>query len=292
MKTPFLLIGLSLAIGITIGYFIQVEPDTSTLSSMSTPDTPILAENQNTTESPVDHKFDTDIAELHRLLQNEINARQSLEQKLELLSVQVTSFDSDLQSMNEPDAANEAENIDELHAVNTRDNWFNEQALIDSGMDSAQARDLKFQFEQFEMEQLYLRDLSIREDWDRAKYKDEMQTLGSKKNELKNRLSESAYEAYLYASGQPNRVAVTAVLATAPASTAGILSGDSIIRYDNQRIYNGYDLRTATTAGDISDTVALEVERNGEIIQFYLPRGPLGIRMNSVSFAPWGYFCS
>ena len=58
------------------------------------------------------------------------------------------------------------------------------------------------------------------------------------------------------------------------------------MRYDNQRIYNWFELREATAAGDLSDTVAIEVDRDGETLQFYLARGPLGIRMNSVSVAP------
>jgi S1-C subfamily serine protease len=76
------------------------------------------------------------------------------------------------------------------------------------------------------------------------------------------------------------------VLESAQAGTAGIKPGDHIIRYDNQRIYNWRDLREATAGGSISDTVALEVEREGETIEFYLARGPLGIRMDSVSVAP------
>ncbi|UCH40821.1 MAG: hypothetical protein JSU67_03755, partial [Gammaproteobacteria bacterium] len=63
-------------------------------------------------------------------------------------------------------------------------------------------------------------------------------------------------------------------------------SGDQIIRYDNERIYNWRDLRNATTAGEITDTVEVEVEREGETLQFYLARGPLGIRMNSLRVAP------
>jgi len=79
---------------------------------------------------------------------------------------------------------------------------------------------------------------------------------------------------------------VTSVLASAPAGQAGIEAGDHILRYDNQRMYNWRDLRTATTSGDISDVVEVEVDRDGETLQFYLARGPLGIRMDSLSVAP------
>jgi len=131
-----------------------------------------------------------------------------------------------------------------------------------------------------------LRDQSIREKWSSEKLREAMQALESKEDELKNQLSETAYDAYLYASGRPNRVAVTSVLENAQAGLMGIKSGDHIIRYDNQRIYNWFDLREATASGNISDMVELQVERDDKMIQFYLTRGPLGIRMNSVSVAP------
>ena len=153
-------------------------------------------------------------------------------------------------------------------------------------MESVQAAQLKVFFEQLEMERLYLRDQSAREAWDRARLREEMRRLDSKEESLRDQLGDSAYDAYLYASGQPNRVAVTSVLASAQAGQVGIAAGDHILRYDNQRVYNWRDLRTATTSGDISDVVEIEVDRDGETLQFYLARGPLGIRMNSLSVAP------
>ena len=67
---------------------------------------------------------------------------------------------------------------------------------------------------------------------------------------------------------------------------AGIEAGDHILRYDNQRVYNWRDLRTATTSGDISDVIEVEVDRDGETRQCDHARGPLGIRMDSLSVAP------
>ena len=101
-----------------------------------------------------------------------------------------------------------------------------------------------------------------------------------------NQLSEAEYDSYLYASGQTNRVAVTSVLESAPAATAGIEPGDHIIRYDNQPIYNWRELREATSNGQIGETIAVEIDRDGDIVELYLARGPLGIRMNSLSVAP------
>ncbi len=64
------------------------------------------------------------------------------------------------------------------------------------------------------------------------------------------------------------------------------MSGDRILSYDNRRIYNWRDLREAMSGGSITDTISVEVERDGDRLQFYLARGPLGVRTDSRSIAP------
>ena len=287
MQSPVIYISLALAVGVAVGVMIQngfETPDLTVTTSIN--NTATMAGDGNSADEFDSARFVADIAELERLLQYEINARQELEKKFELLSQKEANFDSGSQSFLETEST-ESVSSDGESDVSTADRgWFNEQALIDSGMGSSQASELKGHFEQLEMERLYLRDRSIRESWSREKYREAVQSLDSKEGELENQLGESMYDSYLYASGRPNRVSVTSVFPSAQAGIAGIVSGDHIIRYDNQRIYNGFGLREATTGGNAGDTVALEVERDGKTIQFYLVRGPLGIRMNSVSVAP------
>jgi hypothetical protein len=281
MQSPLIYISLALAIGVAVGTIIQI--DSKSLDTTATPlsqNTAAMPGEGNSTDNLNPAHFVENITELKRLLKYETSARQALELKVEKLSHQVAAFDSRSQ------LPEKIENRGKSDVSSPEKNWFNEQALIDGGMGSSQASDLKLFFEKLELDGLYLRDQSIRESWSREKYREEMQTLASKEDELKGQLSESTYDSYLFASGRPNRVAVTSVFASAQAGIAGVVPGDHIIRYDNQRIYNGFDLQEATTSGNISDTVALEVEREGETIQFYLARGPLGIRMNSVSVAP------
>jgi predicted metalloprotease with PDZ domain len=277
MKSPIVLITLVFAVGIAIGVFAQNAPDTAEFAA----DQNTVAASDN---AVVIDPSTSNIAELNRLLQDEIKARKSLEQKFDALSRQVSEFTSNSQYQS-TDLSDQAESAQSLDSESDSD-WFNEQALVDSGMTGSQARELKVFFEQQELQQLYLRDQAIRESWDRQKYREEFQALNDEEDALKNRLGDSAYDAYLYASGQSNRVAVSSVLATAPAGTAGIQAGDHILRYNNQRIYSGFELRQATTGGNASDSVPVEVERDGQILEFYLIRGPLGIRMNSVSVAP------
>jgi predicted metalloprotease with PDZ domain len=277
MKSPIFLLTFVLTIGITIGFLIQRTPEATVLTAVdnSDPETGelILIDNSN-----------SDITELSRLMQREIKARRSLEQKLKQLNLQMSQLQSssgyqptNLSSQTDSPASSE---------IQADNDWFNEQALVDSGMTSSQAIELKSFFEQQELQQLFLRDQAVRESWDRQRYREEFETLNDEEDVLKAKLGDSAYDAYLYASGQSNRVSVISVLATAPAGTAGILAGDYILRYDNQRIYSGIELRQATTGGNATDSVSVQVERDGEILEFYLKRGPLGIRMNSASAAP------
>lgn len=244
-----------------------------------------LSVERNSPEQPATIQFSGDIKKLQQLLEAEITARKSLEDKLEALNRKVADLDQNIQ-LASIDSSAEIDIDGQTNAANSEQNWFNEQALIDSGMSSSLATELKAFFEQQELDRMYLRDQSVRESWDRQKFRDEIQKLTETGDAFLNQLDESAYDAYLYASQQPNRVKVTSVLDSSQAGTAGIQPGDHIIRYDYERIYSGFALRHATSGGDINESVAVEVERNGEILDFYLSRGPLGIRMNAVSVKP------
>jgi C-terminal processing protease CtpA/Prc len=286
MKNSLIIISAAFVSGVAIGLIIQNDPETTDLKVTSvTRGTAIEADDRNVAKNPDGGQVTLNLNKLNRLLQREIRARQALEQKFDSLSSQMANLDNNNESF-KVIHGEQVESKDEFEISGADDKWFNEQALIDNGMVGSQANELKTYFEQLELERLYLRDRSIREGWDDERLGEAMQILADKEDDLKNRLSESDYDAYLYASGQTNRVTVTNVLASAEAGTAGIQSGDYIIRYDNQRIYSGFELQLATSSGSIGDTVSLEVDRDGETLQFYVPRGPLGIRMNSVSVAP------
>jgi predicted metalloprotease with PDZ domain len=284
MQAPLIYVALAAAAGIGIGVMLGQQSATSE----SVPVAEGQAEAANAGDGAASRDTAApavvlDLTELQRSLQDEIRARRALEKKLDRLVRRVAEMGAAMEASPGTVAADDAATNDSEVAGQ---GWFDEQALIEGGMDSVQASQLKAFFEQLEMERLYLRDQAAREGWDRARLRDEFRQLDDKEESLRDQLGESAYDAYLYASGQSNRVAVTSVLASAQAGQAGIEAGDHILRYDNQRVYNWRDLRRATTSGDISDVVEVEVDRDGETLQFYLARGPLGIRMDSLSVAP------
>ncbi len=283
---PVPIILSTLSLGIIVGYLINSNFHSTDSAPVPVSKTSQSGSSQNITgDSPAINQLVIDIDEINQRLQQEISARQSLEGKLDNLSQQIASLErDDIHSQNNTGVENDSEEV--AGAADSGETWFNEQALIDSGMSNSQAAELKLFFEQQELDRMYLRDQSVRENWDRQKYRDEIQKLSDNANSFLNQLDEQAYDAYLYASRQPNRVRVMSVLDSSQAGSAGIQAGDHIISYDNKRIYSGFELRSATTSGDINQTVAVEIERDGEIMELYLNRGPLGIRMNSVSIAP------
>ncbi len=283
LPVTLLAIGLAVAAGIGIGSMLAGGAGGMHAFSPATPGDQPVNQIGSTIQAPQAASSDAArLAELDRRLQDEIRARQALELKLESLARQLAVLDRAAVATGTADPEEQP-----VGAPDERDrDWFDEQALLDNGMASGLVSELKVFFEQLEMDRLYLRDRSAREGWDRAQLRAELQVIENREEDLRQRLGDDAYDAYLYASGQPNRVAVTSVLASAQAGQAGIQSGDHILRYDNQRIYSWMDLREATTGGDISDTVEVEVERDGATLQFYLARGPMGIRMDSLSVPP------
>ena len=286
LQTSLVAVGLALVFGIAVGMMISDGPE----APAAKPQTPGIEQPTAAPEVAAENadaggQAALSIGELNRLLQNEIRARQALQRKLEVLQRQVAALDRD-KMLGTSQEAVEQESGDADHIGLPGQGWFDQQALLDSGMDGSLVSELKSTFERLEMERLYLRDQAAREGWDRERIRNEMQLLESTEDDLRERLGESAYDAYLYASGQTNRVAVSSVLESAQAGQAGIKPGDHIIRYDSQPIYNWRELRSATTSGNIGDSVEVEVDRDGETLQFYLMRGPLGIRMDALRVAP------
>ena len=229
------------------------------------------------------------VESLQARLNQEIDKRQALEKKIALLEKSVaTAAPKNNENDNQPSQVSETDQSPhQFNATSGNTNWFNEEALVDAGVDPTRVSYLKDAFEQAEMEKLYLRDQATREGWMGTKrYQDAAKKIADRTSSLRSELTGPEYDAYLYATGRSNRVIVESVLGGSPASNAGIEAGDTILRYDNKQIYSWSDLTTATSEGDPNATVMVTVERNGQQQQLYVPRGPLGIRLTTDSVAP------
>ena len=81
-------------------------------------------------------------------------------------------------------------------------------------------------------------------------------------------------------------MAVSQVIPGGPAEAAGFQPGDVIERYDDARVLGTNDLRTLSSAGEAGDSTAVDVIRGSEEVRLYLPRGPLGIRLDPIVRQP------
>jgi membrane-associated protease RseP (regulator of RpoE activity) len=94
---------------------------------------------------------------------------------------------------------------------------------------------------------------------------------------LRAELGEADYERYLEAVGRPTSVGVQGLLASSPAEAAGLKSGDQIVSYAGQRVFDLRELNALTLEGKAGESVVVEVRRDGQTLQLVMPRGPIGI---------------
>jgi len=196
-------IGLALAtfIGVVIGLLLQSpenSPPPSTISTLTVPQS-LLAANVSSQDQI------SQLNELTQQLQQEIIARQALQKQVSVMSSTLAALSADERNTASPDKQGTPLNpLPTVSEGTTGNAWFNKQALIDAGMGSIEAEQLKNQYEELELEKLYLRDTAVREGWARGnRYRTKLQELDQKSDGIKQELSEEVYDAYLFAAGQP-----------------------------------------------------------------------------------------
>jgi C-terminal processing protease CtpA/Prc len=200
-----------------------------------------------------------------------------LERKLKKLQLITKSIENE-----EPVAEKDTEMSAEVEEELDR-----ETQLVAAGLEPQQAKSITQFLGDIEMERLYLHDQATREGWlGTPRYRQEIMTLVEREEELRLELGDTDYDLYLYGTGQPNRVIIQSVIEDSPAQKVGIQSKDIAYSYAGNRLYSMRDLVTATTEGIANESVLLEVIRDGNIYEFYLPRGPLGVRVTSESHKP------
>jgi hypothetical protein len=94
---------------------------------------------------------------------------------------------------------------------------------------------------------------------------------------IRNELGDADYEKYLNGMGRPTSIAIRDVLTNSPAEAAGIRPGDQIVAYDGRRVFDMNELTGLTFEGRSGETVPVDVIRDGQPVQLYVERGPLGI---------------
>ena len=159
--------------------------------------------------------------------------------------------------------------------------------LVKAGLDRELAADIVRRRNEIDMKLLELRDRAAREGYlGTERYAGELEALREQNIPLRDEIGEDYYDSYLYASGRTNRVRVASVMIGSPAETAGMLDGDMVLSYDNRRMFNWNELQEATSLGERGEYVNVTVLRNGQLVNLWMPRGPLGVRLGAARVKP------
>jgi membrane-associated protease RseP (regulator of RpoE activity) len=161
---------------------------------------------------------------------------------------------------------------------------FDALSLVASGYSSQEAERLRERWERLTLDRLELNNRALREGWLlEPRLQEEHRALDTV---FREDVGEEGYDAFLYATGQPNRVRVKEVIARSPASHAGVQPGDVIVSYDGERTFGARDLQLATAQGRRGDLVRIEVVRDGRPLTLRVERGPLGIILQGSAEPP------
>ena len=159
--------------------------------------------------------------------------------------------------------------------------------LAEAGVPEGDGQAIIARVEEVQWQRTELRYRAMHEGWVRSeRYQEEMAKLPSARDTVTEEFGDQAWDSYLYASGQPNRVAVRHVLNNSPASSAGLQAGDLISTYDGEAVSRVRDIISIAARGEPGETVEMEVLRDGRLISTYVPRGPVGFSGEAVSVNP------
>jgi len=274
MKTHLTTIILALCLGFLGGY---LGGKSSQPSHNNTTELPALNSTELSDYITSENVFNQTPAETIQL--------EKLQYKVEKLELQLQAL---VQSSNNSDSA------DESHSNNTPKASFfgrpakpNRESLSATGMSDDEADKLLRRMSQQEYQRLELQN-NIRRNQGAASstYREQLRELNKNKISLRSELGDKAYDKYLFASQQSNRVKISSVMAGSPAESSGFESNDIILSYAGQKILNWADIRRVTLEGDIGSYANVNIIRNGEPMSLMVPRGTLGVQLEPVQLDP------
>lgn len=159
--------------------------------------------------------------------------------------------------------------------------------LQTAGLDQQSADALLARQDEQRLAELELFDRAAREAWlDSDQFQTALEDLQAQTPDLRDELGTDAYDRYLFASGQSNRVRVSEVISGSAAEINGIQTDDVIIIYAQNRIFTLDELQQATRDGNRGEPVTVVVQRDQELLELIVERGPLGVQLTRDSLAP------
>ncbi len=160
-------------------------------------------------------------------------------------------------------------------------------ALVAAGVAEERAADLLWRQGQQELDRLDLRDIATREGWFGSdRYREELGRIEENALDMRREIGEEFYDRYLFASGADNRVEVEAIIPGSAAEEAGLQPGDLVESYGDTRVFRFEDLNAASTEGERGELVPVGIRRGKDIVEAWLPRGPLGVRIDRARVDP------
>jgi hypothetical protein len=223
------------------------------------------------------------VESLVQVLDEEIAERRILADQLEQTRIEMSDLQQNLRVRVE-EAFDMNPDTDRSASENGRSRRASEDNGVDrrlfaAGFTADEVDYLRRRQAEDQMLQIDLDDRARREGWfGTPRHAEEMAKLPAGGDTLRRELGDAAYDRYLYASGQPNRIAVTSVIQTSPAETAGLRPGDILLQYGGERIYSAQQLTSLRSSGARGAPVTVDIIRDGQPLRITMPRGPMGIQ--------------
>jgi len=215
-------------------------------------------------------------------LNTEIALRKSLQTELAAITEQMAELqgaDGAGDSQNEP----RRENLDRAAIQQRMAERFGDRRgddpdrrlnqLVEAGFSPNQAQHIAERESELQLEALYAQYDAVREGepFDPRAGRFDLQ------DQLRQELGDASYERYLDATGRSTSISVQSVMAGSAGQAAGLQPGDQVVSYGGERVFSSSDLNQLILDGSPGQTVVVDVLRDGQQLQVYVPRGPIGI---------------
>jgi len=268
MNKIVIAVAVSLLAGLAVGaYFINApQPGTTVASSVDPAD---YFDQTAATE--------TRIRALEAAVAEERNARQLLEDELQILYSEIERLSDARDERDEERVAALRENQERLDEFRRRRADVTDEGrvtrLLNAGFTPERADWILQRESELQMEAMQAR-------FDARRSGEPIDPFNpglDPGSALRSEIGDAQYEQYLQANNRSTAVSVGSVLESSPGQRAGLQPGDQIVNYDGTRVFDVSDLNRQIMLGEPGESVVVDFTRDGIPMQAVMPRGPIGV---------------